>query len=188
MTHQDLPFQDILFENRKLKSNAKTTAETIEALENKVQAPINSLQTKTSELEDLKEIVVANPFALVLIDGNGYMFSDDLLCQNFRGGEEAAHRLLIEARNYLDHFPNGKDWKIVVRIFANLDELASLCRSLGIVKHTNVVRDFAAGFAQGQALFDFIDVGHGKDLNDHKIKGASIFPSSVYIILCMIFL
>jgi len=32
-------------------------------------------------------------------------------------------------------------------------------------------RDFTLGFTQGKASFDFIDVGHGKERADSKIKG-----------------
>lgn len=32
-------------------------------------------------------------------------------------------------------------------------------------------RDFAAGFIRSKPLFDFIDVGPGKERTDHKIRG-----------------
>ena len=33
------------------------------------------------------------------------------------------------------------------------------------------LRNFTLGFTQGKASFDFVDVGHGKERADSKIKG-----------------
>jgi hypothetical protein len=35
------------------------------------------------------------------------------------------------------------------------------------------LRNFSLGFTQGKASFDFVDVGHGKERADSKIKGVS---------------
>jgi hypothetical protein len=36
-------------------------------------------------------------------------------------------------------------------------------------------RDFAIGFTQGKASFEFVDVGHGKERADSKIRGTMPF-------------
>lgn len=44
----------------------------------------------------------------------------------------------------------------------------------GSIDNENDLRDFALGFTQGKAMFDFVDVGHGKERADNKIKGKSL--------------
>lgn len=58
------------------------------------------------------------------------------------------------------------DVEIVTKIVANFGGLA---KSLG--RDVSDLKDFALGFTQGKATFDFIDVGHGKDHTSSKIKG-----------------
>ncbi|PMD51482.1 uncharacterized protein K444DRAFT_543963 [Hyaloscypha bicolor E] len=42
--------------------------------------------------------------------------------------------------------------------------------TLGSLENPDDLRDFVLGFTQGNASFDFIDVGHGKERADSKIK------------------
>lgn len=167
--------QDLVNENRKLKKKVNGT----EYLEQQVENLTESLKAKAKDCEEQKQslqvaegFAASNPFAVVLVDGDGYIFPDDLLCQGASGGQEAAQRLLNEVSKYLDRYKGAKEWKIVVRILVNLDGLARKCQSVEILKHPNTLREFAAGFAQSQALFEFVDVGYGKERADHKIKGA----------------
>lgn len=44
----------------------------------------------------------------------------------------------------------------------------------GSLENLDELRDFTLGFNQGKASFDFVDVGHGKERADSKIKGLSI--------------
>lgn len=41
----------------------------------------------------------------------------------------------------------------------------------GSLESYDEFHDFTLGFTQGKASFDFIDVGHGKERADSKIKG-----------------
>jgi hypothetical protein len=40
----------------------------------------------------------------------------------------------------------------------------------------DVFKDFTIGFTQGKASFEFVDVGHGKERADSKIRGIPIYP------------
>lgn len=169
--------QELIYENRKLKKTAKLT----EGLENQVEDLTESLKGKIKNYEEKKERLrvaeenaAANPFAIVLVDGDGYVFPDDLLYQGTSGGEEAAQKLLTEVTKYLERYKGGKDWKLIVRIFVNLEGLARKCQQFDIVRQSNTLREFAAGFAQSQPLFDFVDVGYGKERADHKLRGEPI--------------
>jgi hypothetical protein len=41
----------------------------------------------------------------------------------------------------------------------------------GLLDDGEDLRNFTLGFTQGKASFDFVDVGHGKERADSKIKG-----------------
>ena len=112
-------------------------------------------------------------FILVLIDGDGVIFNDDLLSQGEAGGKEAANRLWNDIRNEVDHrMPDLiQKYKIVVRVYTNLKGLGYICHRKGILESPNHIEDFARGFTGSKTLFDFVDVGVGKDRADEKISG-----------------
>lgn len=65
------------------------------------------------------------------------------------------------------------DLKIVCRIYANVRGLADVCVRAGLVDSPVAFEDFTRGFTRGKTLFDFVDVGPGKDRADEKIQGTS---------------
>lgn len=44
-------------------------------------------------------------------------------------------------------------------------------KRIGTLDNPEDLREFTLGFTQGKASFDFIDVGHGKERADSKIRG-----------------
>lgn len=44
-------------------------------------------------------------------------------------------------------------------------------KRVGVLDNPEDLREFTLGFTQGKASFDFIDVGHGKERADSKIRG-----------------
>lgn len=44
-------------------------------------------------------------------------------------------------------------------------------KRVGVLDNGEDLREFTLGFTQGKASFDFIDVGHGKERADSKIRG-----------------
>lgn len=68
------------------------------------------------ELRKVEEIAAANPFALVLVDGDGYIFPDDLLTQAFEGAWFRSmcyhfgvlnHKPLTSTRPHVGRLPHG---------------------------------------------------------------------------------
>lgn len=51
-------------------------------------------------------------------------------------------------------------------------------KRVGVLDNPEDLREFTLGFTQGKASFDFIDVGHGKERADSKIRGMLASPSS----------
>jgi hypothetical protein len=71
--------------------------------------------------------------------------------------------------NVCNNIPRGA--RIICRIYANVQGLGDTLVHAGIIEHLGVFEDFVRGFCRGKTLFDFIDVGAGKDRADDKIIG-----------------
>ena len=101
------------------------------------------------------------------------IFEDGLVQKGETGGKEAAGLLWTAVRDYVRlNMPDlSSDYKIVTRLYANLKGLGETFRKAGIVEDSSIVENFARGFTGSKQLFDFVDVGSGKDRADEKISG-----------------
>ncbi|KAL8961266.1 MAG: hypothetical protein Q9183_005333, partial [Haloplaca sp. 2 TL-2023] len=111
-----------------------------------------------------------NSFVLCLIDGDGYVFDDNLIKQGAFGGGEAASRLLDNIKRHVQQYDGAIHWKIIIRIYANLEGLLKKYAYIGFIEQERSLRQFVWGLTQSQPLFDFVDVGQGKERADHKIR------------------
>ncbi|GJC89525.1 hypothetical protein ColLi_12363 [Colletotrichum liriopes] len=133
-------------------------------------------QTRDGEMQALRKTMRSNSFILVVIDGDGAVFQDSLLKAGRDGGSEAGHLLYNEIMNYVNKAylqQPSQDWSVVVQVMLNLDGLAKRLHASGIIPNTAAERtlaDFGHGFSRAQPLFNFVDVGHGKEAADHKIR------------------
>ncbi|KAL9027410.1 MAG: hypothetical protein Q9196_004054, partial [Gyalolechia fulgens] len=123
------------------------------------------------ELRKLQSFMNRDPFVSVLVDGDGMIFEDDMIRRGETGGKEAAARLWNEIKDYVhEKLPDvPSECRIVTRIYANLKGLADVCYKSGIVERANLLEEFYRGFTGSKILFDFVDVGPGKDRADEKI-------------------
>ncbi|KAI4128669.1 MAG: hypothetical protein LQ338_002615 [Usnochroma carphineum] len=128
-------------------------------------------QQLKNELRKLQSFMNRDPFVSVLIDGDGMIFEDEMIRRGEMGGKEAATRLWNEIKDYVhEKLPDiPSDCRTVTRIYANLKGLADVCYKAGTVERSSTVEDFYRGFTGSKILFDFIDVGPGKDRADEKI-------------------
>ncbi|KAL8869529.1 MAG: hypothetical protein Q9174_004206 [Haloplaca sp. 1 TL-2023] len=97
-------------------------------------------------------------------------FDDNLIKQGAFGGGEAANRLLDNIKRHVQQYDGAIHWKIIIRIYANLEGLLKKYAYIGFVEEERSLRQFVSGFTQSQPLFDFVDVGQGKERADHKIR------------------
>ncbi|KAL9001603.1 MAG: hypothetical protein Q9188_005435 [Gyalolechia gomerana] len=97
-------------------------------------------------------------------------FDEGLIKQGAVGGGEAANRLLNNIKAYVQRHDGAMHWKIIVRVYANLEGLLKKYAYIGFHEEERALRQFVAGFTQSQPLFDFVDAGQGKERADHKIK------------------
>lgn len=96
-------------------------------------------------------------------------FKDDFIRAGVEGGKRAANAL----RNaVLEQCPDiNDDTEIIAKVCANVNGLGKALKRDGALDNTDDLKEFTLGFTQGKASFDFIDVGHGKERADSKIKG-----------------
>jgi hypothetical protein len=62
---------------------------------------------------------------------------------------------------------------IVLKAYSGIKNLSAACIRNGKMKNGSNLSSFAHGFNQRQGLFDFVDVGPGKEGADNKIRGMS---------------
>ncbi|KAL8777953.1 MAG: hypothetical protein Q9194_002259 [Teloschistes cf. exilis] len=105
-----------------------------------------------------------------LKDTQDSAFDDNLIRRGAVGGSEAAHRLLDNIKHYVQHYDGSTTWKILVRVYTNLEGLLAKYSYIGFHEEASSLRPFVAGFTQSQPLFDYVDAGYGKERADHKVK------------------
>lgn len=98
-------------------------------------------------------------------------FKQEYVNKGIEGGKQAAYALRTAILKEC-HSLAG-EVEVIARVVANLSGLAKAMRLDGSLDHESRLKDFALGFSQGMASFDFIDVGYGKERTDTKIKGKS---------------
>ncbi|KAF2468511.1 uncharacterized protein BDR25DRAFT_290224 [Lindgomyces ingoldianus] len=100
-----------------------------------------------------------NPYILVLVDGNGYIFNDELVSEKEEGGMKAARMLNgVVEKQVGKALLEACDNRIVVRIYADVTGLSKLLaksKLVGLEKRS--LAAFAAGFTRTMGLFDFVD-------------------------------
>lgn len=106
------------------------------------------------------------------------VFNSSFLRDGEAGGKQAAtvlHKAVLEwAITSVVEVP--ADVRIVVRVYANIKGLGDVCTKAGLISSPTQLEDFARGFTRGNTLFDFVDVGYGKDRADGKLAGQSTIP------------
>jgi hypothetical protein len=108
----------------------------------------------------------------VLLDGDKTLFLDQYIRAGEQGGKDAANKLAADMDEYISqNLPNVISPKTVVHIYANLKGLGNMYHQAGIIDKPSAMDDFVRGFNESSLLFDFIDVGQGKNTADDKITG-----------------
>ncbi|KAE8375275.1 hypothetical protein BDV26DRAFT_268202 [Aspergillus bertholletiae] len=114
-----------------------------------------------------------NPFALVLVDGDGYLFKDHLVREGAEGGTRAAQLLNDSIKALLsEQLGNQADQcRIMVRVYSNLLGLSKTLARTGLVgNEARSLSSFSSSFTRSQDLFDYIDAGDKKEGADYKIR------------------
>ncbi|KAJ1328118.1 E3 ubiquitin-protein ligase makorin [Microdochium nivale] len=112
-----------------------------------------------------------NPFALVLVDGDSYIFDEDLVRAGEEGGSRAAVRLNEAVRNSLRR-RGIENCEIIIRVYANLVGLSKFLSRNGAQcgAEKRALAGFVAGFNRSHGLTDFVDAGELKETASFKLK------------------
>ncbi|KAJ0280223.1 hypothetical protein COL26b_003550 [Colletotrichum chrysophilum] len=104
-------------------------------------------------------------------DNNYLKFQETYIKQGIEGGKQAAYALRSAVAEYVGS--QSGEVEIIAKVCANMSGLARAMRRDGCLDSESELKEFSLGFTQAKASFDFIDVGHGKERADSKIKGIS---------------
>ncbi|TQN73939.1 hypothetical protein CSHISOI_01494 [Colletotrichum shisoi] len=155
-------------ENQMLKQelrNAKLDLEHATSSRREMQQALQELDYDNNYIKN------RNPYVLIMIDGDGLLFQENFIRQGIEGGKQAAYALRTAVAEYVGS--QSGEVEIVAKVCANLSGLGRAMRRDGCLASESELKDFSLGFTQAKASFDFIDVGHGKERADSKIKEAT---------------
>ncbi|KAH7068645.1 hypothetical protein FB567DRAFT_482944 [Paraphoma chrysanthemicola] len=146
--------QNLLREYGQLLNDYKDLKKTLESKKSNAgaRAPAKSAATVAAGK-------ARNPYVLVLIDGDGYIFNDELIRDKEEGGMRAARMLNDAVEKYLQQsVPEARNARVVVRIYADLTNLSkqlAKAKLAGLEKRS--LAPFSAAFTRAISLFDFVD-------------------------------
>jgi hypothetical protein len=117
---------------------------------------------------------------MCLVDGDGNIFSPELVSTGHTGGAQAAlllNRGIMENLKALEG-PSTKSPQIWLTIYCNLNGLRDT-----FINHHHCSMEqynaFVEGFNKASPLFSIVDVGSSKEAADTKLKGLSSPTSSM---------
>ncbi|RYC65081.1 hypothetical protein CHU98_g1082 [Xylaria longipes] len=126
----------------------------------------SSTRVLEGEIQRLISRLNSGAFVVVLIDGDGAKFRDEFLRDHEQGAARAAWKL----KEAVKEAGFGHDIPILVRVYANINDLARSLRFSGVIDADDSLRIFAEQFTNTYADCDFINVGKGKENADSKIR------------------
>ncbi|KAK4180728.1 hypothetical protein QBC36DRAFT_15424 [Triangularia setosa] len=134
-------------------------------LQQRIRALETQLETSILANDQIKN---TNSYVVVLIDGDGLIFKPELIQQGLAGGKKAAYALRSAILGQCG--PHGSEIGVLAQVYLNLAGLSKAMRRDGCLENEHSLKEFTLGFTQAKATFDFVDVGHGKERADNKIK------------------
>ena len=112
-------------------------------------------------------------YAVILLDADAYIFRQEFLADGTNGGRRAADELYVRASEYLCQELNmspTEPLQIITKAYANHHGLANHLQSVGFSNSQDDFGRFVEAFNQRVPLFDFANVGSGKERADNKIR------------------
>ncbi|EXJ92203.1 hypothetical protein A1O3_00753 [Capronia epimyces CBS 606.96] len=145
---------------------------------NAQQQPINPLEAQSQDAP-----LPAQPFVVVLVDGDAYKWNPDLfLNSNHLAGHSESDRsepgglAATRIRNEVIKYITKQDGtipitsKVITRVFCNFGYEGQLLGRKRARSKQVALKDFAVQFTEKMPLFDYFDAGRGKERADDKIR------------------
>jgi len=121
-------------------------------------------------LAELHALKAHEKRVICLLDGDGTIFSPDLITQGQEGGLEAARLLTESVRSRLAPDLGHQKFHLWVYLFYNKRGLLETFTRVGLSAARQKFDDFIIGFNQAAERFLMVDVGGSKEAADAKIK------------------
>lgn len=118
---------------------------------------------------------------VVLLDGDGAIFSSYLIVQGQAGGHLAAQMLSDSVGQHLTTTHGSNPYQLWVYVFYNKRGLMDTFGRAGLALAKLKFEDFVTGFNQSAERFLMVDVGSAKEAADAKIKGLQIMCSRYFV-------
>ncbi|KAJ5247328.1 hypothetical protein N7468_002311 [Penicillium chermesinum] len=170
-----------LIDPPKAELNGQNMFQMLQTYENKVRVlelELNSekryrVSTQKSLGQWAKYGSSQNDFVVVLVDGDGAIFHDDFLSKPREGATDASRKLTQAVRDSLkdERLIDSENITILVRIFANMNDLARTLHLSRVISGRSDLSTFAEQFTTSRGEYDFINVGPGKENADSKMRG-----------------
>ncbi|KAL1735852.1 hypothetical protein EV714DRAFT_243168 [Schizophyllum commune] len=106
---------------------------------------------------------------VVLVDGDGAIFDDDLIVRGQDGGHNAAQRLRLSIASHLKETQGDVAYQIWVYVFFNKRGLSETFNNIGLIGFKEF-DDFVLGFNKSSERFIMVDVGNTKEAADAKLR------------------
>ncbi|KAJ6013336.1 hypothetical protein N7540_007927 [Penicillium herquei] len=119
-----------------------------------LQEKVEQLVQENVEFENISR----NKFVVALVDGDGAIFLRELLENPKVGANEAARRLIQNVKESLRNDGMYTDVTILVRIFANLNDLGKMLSLTNTIQTRGDLNTFAELFTVSRGEFDFINL------------------------------
>ncbi|KAJ6599210.1 hypothetical protein DFH09DRAFT_28850 [Mycena vulgaris] len=121
------------------------------------------------ERELLKDLAKGHR-VITLIDGDGAIFSSDLISQGQHGGHRAALSLSDSITQFLSANYGARPYQLWVYLFYNRRGLTDTFDRVGLGSLNKMFDEFVVGFNQAAERFTMVDVGSMKEAADAKLK------------------
>ncbi|KAF7289066.1 hypothetical protein HMN09_01354800 [Mycena chlorophos] len=107
---------------------------------------------------------------VILIDGDGAIFSTQLISQGQKGGHAAAQQITDKVTQALVGEYGARTYQLWAYVFFNRQGLLMTFKRSGLAALNAKLDDFVAGFNQATERFIMVDVGNTKEAADAKLK------------------
>ncbi|XP_006460197.1 hypothetical protein AGABI2DRAFT_191961 [Agaricus bisporus var. bisporus H97] len=107
---------------------------------------------------------------VVLLDGDGAIFTPQLIALGQSGGHQAAIKLSDSIKDHILSLDEIDQFQLSVFVFFNKKGLFDTFYRCSFHSAKARLDDFVAGFNQASDRFVMVDVGSGKEAADSKIK------------------
>ncbi|KAJ7638681.1 hypothetical protein FB45DRAFT_903527 [Roridomyces roridus] len=181
----ELGFENLKNEMFGFIDHEKSEQATIQMLQSDLKAYKRALESTESECDKLRKLqeetckendalreqvrVTANR-VIALIDGDGCIFSGDLISQGQDGGGRAARSLSEAIASFLRKNCSATPYQLWVYLFFNKRGLMDTFSRVGQGLLNRTFEDFVMGFNQANDRFSMVDVGNMKEAADAKLK------------------